>query len=117
MANWPVLFLKESDYVGLAVGLIAGIGLTSRGLGKFRRGSSLLLHLALGWFVGFLLLPVLFDVRMTPPRGDNWAGMLGLFGGLRALLRPAVGSGPWLAASLVAGTIGGIGFSGGGPAS
>ena len=26
MANWPVLFLKESDYVGLAVGLIAGIG-------------------------------------------------------------------------------------------
>jgi len=112
MTNWPVLFLKESDYVGLVVGLIAGIGGYFAWFGKFRRGSSLLLHLALGWFVGFLLLPVLFDVRMTPPRGDNWAGMLGLFGGL-VLYCVRCRQWPLLAASLVAGTIGGIGFSGG----
>ncbi len=112
MTNWPALFLKESSYVGLAVGLIVGIGAYFAWFGKFRRGSSLLLHLALGWFVGFLLLPVLFDVRMTPPRGDNWAGMLGLVGGL-ILYCVRCRQWPLLAASLVAGTIGGIGFSGG----
>ncbi len=96
----------------MAVGLIAGIGGYFAWFGKFRRGSSLLLHLALGWFIGFLLLPVLFDVRMTPPRGDNWAGMLGLFGGL-VLYCVRCRQWPLLAASLVAGTIGGIGFSGG----
>ncbi|HXY34368.1 MAG TPA: hypothetical protein VEI07_09080 [Planctomycetaceae bacterium] len=115
ICNWPPAFLNESGYAGryagLAVGLIIGIGSYFACFGKFRRGSSLLLHLALGWFVGFLVLPVLFDVRMTPPRGDNWAGMLGVFGGLmiycvRCRLWPLI------AAALVAGAVGGIGFSG-----
>jgi hypothetical protein len=112
LTNWPDVFLKESDYAGLAVGLMIGIGCYFAWFGKFRRGSSLLLHLALGWFAGFLLLPVLLDVRMTPPRGDNWAGMVGVFVGLsvycvRCRLWPI------LEAALVAGVIGGIGFSGG----
>jgi hypothetical protein len=111
IANWPTLFLRESEHAGLAVGLMVGIGCYFARFGKFRRGSSLLLHLALGWFVGFLVLPVLLDVRMTPPRGDNWAGMLGLLGGLIVYcLRCRLW--PLLAASLVAGVIGGIGFSG-----
>jgi hypothetical protein len=111
VTNWPAAFLGESDYVGLALGLIAGIGCYFAWFGKFRRGSSLLMHLALGWFAGFLLLPVLFDVRLTPPRGDNWAGMLGLFVGLVIY---CVRCRQWalLAASLVAGIVGGIGFSG-----
>jgi hypothetical protein len=111
ITNWPEIFLKESDYAGLAVGLIAGIGCYFAWFGKFRRGSSLLLHLALGWFAGFLLLPVLLDVRMTPPRGDNWAGMVGVFIGL---LIYCVRRRQWplLEVSLVAGVIGGIGFSG-----
>jgi hypothetical protein len=110
MTNWPSAFLNESDYAGLALGLVAGIGCYFAWFGKFRRGSSLLLHLALGWLAGFLLLPVLFDIRMTPPRGDNWAGMLGVFGGLVVY---CIRCRQWglLAASLVAGTIGGIGFS------
>jgi hypothetical protein len=67
--------------------------------------------MALGWFAGFLLLPVLLDLRMTPPRGDNWAGILGVYAGfliysIRHKLWPLV------VVSLVAGTIGGIGFSG-----
>jgi hypothetical protein len=111
MTNWPAAFLKGSDYAGVAIGLIVGIGCYFAWFGKFRRGSSLLLHLALGWFVGFLLLPVLLDVRMTPPRGDNWAGMLGVLGGLLAYcIKRRLW--PLLAATLIAGIIGGIGFSG-----
>jgi hypothetical protein len=111
MTNWPAAFLSESDHLGVALGLIAGIGCYFAWFGKFRRGSSLLMHLALGWIAGFLLLPVLFDVRLTPPRGDNWAGMLGLFVGLVIY---CVRCRQWalLAASLVAGIVGGIGFSG-----
>ena len=111
ITNWPDLFLRESEYAGLAVGLMVGIGCYFAWFGKFRRGSSLLLHLALGWFAGFLLLPVLLDVRMTPPRGDNWAGMVGLFVGLMIY---CVGRRQWplMEAALLAGVIGGIGFCG-----
>jgi hypothetical protein len=111
ITNWPVLFSKGSDYIGAAIGIMLGTGLYFAVFGKFRRGSSLFLHMALGWFAGFLLLPVLLDVRMTPPRGDNWAGILGVYAGfliysIRHKLWPLV------VASLVTGTIGGIGFSG-----
>jgi len=111
MTNWPVLFAKGSDYIGAAIGIMLGTGLYFTIFGKFRRGSSLFLHMALGWFAGFLLLPVLLDLRMTPPRGDNWAGILGVYAGfliysIRHKLWPLV------VVSLVAGTIGGIGFSG-----
>jgi hypothetical protein len=111
VTNWPELFDKGQNWIGLAIGVMAGIGIYFAVFGKFRRGSSLFLHMALGWFAGFLLLPVLLDVRMTPPRGDNWAGVLGaLCGGLLYAYRQK-----WhtvIAASLVCGTIGGIGFSG-----
>src|ERR1700685_1809710 len=110
--NWPSLFAKAGDYAGAAIGVMLGIGLYFAIFGKFRRGSSLFLHMALGWFAGFLLLPVLLDVRMTPPRGDNWAGMVGVFAGLSVY---CVRSRLWpiLEAAVVAGVIGGIGFSGG----
>jgi hypothetical protein len=111
ITNWPVLFSKGSDYIGAAIGVMLGTGVYFAIFGKFRRGSSLFLHMALGWFAGFLLLPVLLDLRMTPPRGDNWAGILGTYAGfliysIRHKLWPLV------VVSLVTGTIGGIGFSG-----
>ena len=34
--------------------------------------------MGIGWLAGFVLLPVLFGLRMTPPRGDDWAGILGV---------------------------------------
>ena len=111
LTNWPLLFAAGSDYIGAAIGIMLGTGVYFAIFGAFRRGSSLFLHMALGWFAGFLLLPVLLNVRMTPPRGDNWAGILGVFAGFviyacRNKLWPLV------VASLVTGTIGGIGFSG-----
>jgi hypothetical protein len=111
VTNWPVLAIEYSRAMGAVLGLAGGIGAYFVAFGKFRRGSALFLHMAVGWFVGFLLLPVLLDIRMTPPRGDNWAGILGVYGGalvyfIRNKLWPIV------VASLVTGTIGGIGFSG-----
>ncbi len=111
VANWPTLFLHFSQFTGLAVGLIIGIAVYFTRFGKFRCGSSLFVHMAVGWFVSFLLFPVLLDVRMTPPRGDNWAGVLGVFvGAMIYFLRNNLQS--VAAASVVAGTIGGLGFSG-----
>ena len=44
---------------------------------KFDSATSLIIYMALGWWAGFLLLVVVLGWRMTPPRGDNWAGCLG----------------------------------------
>ncbi len=111
VSNWPNFFAWIPEHLGWAAGGIAGIGVYFARHGKFRHGAGLLLHLALGWFVGFLLLPVLLDLRMTPPRGDNWAGVLGVWiGAMVFCLRRGYSSIAY--ASLVGGTIGGIGFAG-----
>ena len=108
--NWPAIFFTHSGYVGLLFGLTIGTVIYFVRYGKWRSGSSLLLHLALGWFIIFLLFPVLLGVRVTPPRNDNWAGGLGVFLGLllymwrNNLLPVAV-------ASVICGTIGGLGIA------
>ena len=45
-------------------------------------GTSLVLHLAVGWWVSVTVLLLLLDWRLNPPRGDNWAGCVGVFAGL-----------------------------------
>jgi hypothetical protein len=78
-------------------------------------GTSFILHLAIGWWVGFLLMVFLVDVmgiefRMTPPRGDNWAGITGMTAGaLVYFLRN--GLIPVAHAALVSGFFGGFGFA------
>ncbi|MCC6729530.1 MAG: hypothetical protein IT208_09365 [Chthonomonadales bacterium] len=73
-------------------------------------GASLILHMAVGWWVCFLLFPVLLDWRMTPPRGDNWAGCLGMTVGMWVYLQRD-GLGGVTLASLIAGFVGGAGFA------
>lgn len=34
--------------------------------------------MAIGWWAGFLVFVNLIGLRMTPPRGDNWAGCTGM---------------------------------------
>jgi len=72
--------------------------------------TGLMLHLAIGWWIGFLLFPVLLDWRMTPPRGDNWAGCLGMAVGAAVFFQrrglPGITH-----AMLVSGFVGGIGFA------
>lgn len=73
-------------------------------------GASLVLHMAAGWWIGFLVLVNLLGLRMTPPRGDNWSGCLGMTVGLWIwLIRQ--GLLPVLASSLVSGFVGGLGFA------
>jgi hypothetical protein len=111
ISNWPVIAGVAHHALGAVIGAALGIAAYFAIFGKFRRGSSLFLHMALGWFAGFLLLPVLLDLRLTPPRGDNWAGVLGLnVGALVYFTRHRMW--PVFVPMLVAGTIGGIGFSG-----
>ncbi|MCX6624968.1 MAG: hypothetical protein NTY38_28690, partial [Acidobacteria bacterium] len=76
---------------------------------RFDLGVSLVLHPALGWWVGILVLVVTLDLHLNPPRGDNWGGIVGVFFGLIAFclrhhLRDV------MTASLATGFLGGFGF-------
>jgi hypothetical protein len=77
--------------------------------------SRFILHLAGGWWIGFLTVVLLvdgFDInfRMTPPRGDNWAGALGMTAGaLIFFVRNGLAPVAW--AALVTGAFGGLGFA------
>lgn len=54
---------------------------------SLQRPCWLLLLLSLGWCLGFVILTPLLGLRMTPPRGDNWAGCVGLYLALLVYLR------------------------------
>jgi hypothetical protein len=121
LINWPNVVLFYPKYIGAFVGALAGLALYFNRFGQFGSGASLFLYMALGWFACFLLFPVLLGhpvyewpigFRMTPPRGDNWAGVLGV----------AIGTGLWmlryryvavLYAMLITGILGGVAFAGG----
>ena len=73
--------------------------------------SSLLLHAAVGWWIAFLVLVPGFGLRMTPPRGDNWAGAIGIVVGLWIFCYRHGLS--WVnETTWVTGIIGGFGFTG-----
>jgi len=77
---------------------------------RLDRPTSLILHLAVGWWAGFLVLVLALKLRMTPPRGDNWAGCVGMTVGLLWYCRRA-GLHDVARAAVVCGFIGGIGFA------
>jgi hypothetical protein len=117
--NWPQWFGDYPQHVGWFIGTVIGIAAYFIYFGKFRNGSSLFTYMGSGWLLSFLAFPVLgslfFEqyggIRMTPPRADDWAGILGVFAGTsfwmwRNNLKPVA------AASLISGTIGGLGFTG-----
>ena len=118
MYNWPNLFGDYPQHVGWWLGMIAGIGVYFFLCGEWKDDSGLLASMALGWWVAFLCMPVLGSIflrdyggfRMTPPRGDNWAGVTGvLLGtGVYALRN---GLGPMAYAGAMNFILGGIGFS------
>lgn len=92
-----------------------GVLVAVLGLAAVRRrwdfASSLLVHAAVGWWAAFLVLVPGLGLRMTPPRGDNWAGAVGIVLGLVVFLWRR---GLWsvLQATLITGVFGGVGFSG-----
>ncbi len=117
--NWPQWFNDYPQHIGWVIGLVAGITFYFLRMGKFRQGSSLIVYMAAGWLIFFLAFPVLGSlfftkfggIRMTPPRSDDWAGITGVFAGtILWLRRNDYLSVAW--ASVIGGTIGGLGFSG-----
>lgn len=78
---------------------------------RLDRGTELVLAMACGWWLAFLILVVGLGLRMTPPRGDNWAGCLGLTAGLFWYAHRHKLGGVTLAMVLT-GTVGGLSFAG-----
>ncbi|QEH34453.1 hypothetical protein OJF2_29920 [Aquisphaera giovannonii] len=102
--NW-----YDTDWVAATLALAAA-GLVAAARRRVDRSTSLVIHMAAGWWAGFALLVLVLGLRMTPPRGDNWAGCLGMVMGILAYcLRHGL---PEVArATLVTGFLGGIGFA------
>lgn len=141
MTNWPQFFSDFVPYLGLAAGVVAGVVIYFAVFGQWRSGASLFLHMALGWFIVFLLLPVLAPTavraahgcmayvfaspvspgafalerwggfRLTPPRSDDWAGVAGVFVGALIYFLRK-GLKPVAYTGLVSGFVGGLGFAG-----
>ncbi|GAB3330674.1 hypothetical protein GCM10027299_35700 [Larkinella ripae] len=117
--NWPQWFGDYPEHVGWVIGLLVGLTVYFIRFGKFRNGSSLIVYMAAGWLLAFLAFPVLGSllladsggIRMTPPRSDDWAGVLGVFMGFMLWVRRN-GLLPVAVVAVMSGTIGGLGFSG-----
>jgi hypothetical protein len=103
------LYWYDTDWIAAALAVVAVLVLAAVRR-RICAGTSLVLHAAIGWWAAFLLLVVLLGLRMTPPRGDNWAGALGMTAGILIYLLRA-GLGTVALATLVSGFIGGFGFS------
>ncbi len=105
------LYWYDSDWLA-SLTAIASILILAAFRRRIDEASKLILFMAVGWFVAFVLLVPVLGWRMTPPRGDNWAGCVGMVAGmliyfewrkLRALTL----------ASLICGFFGGFGFASG----
>ena len=104
------LYWYDTDWVAVLVA-IAAVLILALVRRRLDPASSLVLHMAIGWWLGFLILVNLLGWRMTPPRGDNWAGCLGMVGGMWFFFQRK-GLFALTFASLVAGLVGGFGFAG-----
>jgi hypothetical protein len=107
------LYWYDSSWLDALVAL-AAVALLAAVRGRVCWGTRLVLYLAGGWLLGFLAMVWLVDrginFRMTPPRGDNWAGSLGMTAGAFVfLLRNGLAS--VARTALVAGLFGGAGFA------
>ncbi len=69
--------LNDTDWGAASIAVI--VALCCATLPRTRRASVLVGCLGLGWWAGFSILVLGLGLRMTPPRGDNWAGCVGIF--------------------------------------
>ncbi len=102
--NW-----YDSDWLAALLTVIAALLLWAVRR-RLDRATSLVLHLGVGWWAGFGILVLGLGLRMTPPRGDNWAGCLGMTAALLWYCRRSEYR-EIARAALICGFIGGIGFA------
>ncbi len=106
-----ILYWYDSDWLA-SLTAIATILILAAIQRRITEAGKLILFMAIGWFVAFVLLVPVLDLRMTPPRGDNWAGCVGMVAGMLAYFE-------WrklralTLASLICGFFGGFGFASG----
>ena len=105
------LYWYDTDWVAVLVAM-AAVLLLALARRRLDSPSRLILYMAAGWWAGFLILVNLLGWRMTPPRGDNWAGCLGMVIGMWVYFLRNGLPGP-LFASIIAGLVGGFGFASG----
>jgi len=78
-------YLHDTDWAAaLSALLVAGVYAVV--VPRSRPACFFVMLLAVGWWAGYLILTALLGLHMTPPRSDNWAGCVGLFGALVAYL-------------------------------
>lgn len=70
--------LRDSDWVAATTALLTA-GAYAWLRPQARRACALMAMLAAGWWLGFSVLALALNLRMTPPRSDNWAGCVGLW--------------------------------------
>lgn len=99
----------DCDWLGALTAIAAALAFAAVRR-RIDRGTSLILYLGIGWWAGFGLLVLVLGLRMTPPRGDNWAGCTGMTLGLLAYCRRHHLV-ELSRAALVSGFLGGIGFA------
>lgn len=118
LSNWPNFVHYYPHYMGPLLGACIGAALYFRRWGTWNNDSGFILYLAGGWLLAFLMLPVLGSIplqsfgglRLTPPRSDDWAGIVGVFtGGSLYCLRRNLQSVAYTAS--LTGILGGFGFA------
>ncbi len=117
VTNWPVILTQLGPQVGGLLGATGGAFLYFWKYGAWRSGSALLVRMAVWSLLIFLIGPVLLSnlplfqsvggFRLTPPRGDSWANILGCFIGLCLHFRKT-GQKPVVFAALLSGALGGL---------
>jgi len=111
LINWPQFFHTHPQHFGWIAGAVVGFALWFKKRFTGRNGAGLFAAMAVGWLLAFIALPTLLDLHMTPPRGDGWAGIVGvLLGALWWLRRNSYA--PVVFVALIAGAVGGLAFSG-----
>jgi hypothetical protein len=73
--------LLSGDWIAALAALAAAL-LLAMVRRRIDLGISLVLHMAIGWCIGFFGLVGGLGLHLNPPRGDNWAGCVGLVGGM-----------------------------------
>ncbi len=99
----------DTDWLAAALAILGGLlALAIRR--RLDAATGLVLSMGIGWWAGFGILVLGLGLRMTPPRGDNWSGCLGMTLGALGWLGYC-GLGQAVRAGLVCGFLGGIGFA------
>ncbi len=103
------LYWHDTPWIAALLAIVAPLILAAIRR-KWNRATTMILHMAVGWWIGVYGLVDVLGLRMTPPRGDSWAGCVGMtFGMIVYFWRQ--GFAPLIFASLVGGFVGGFGFS------